>query len=85
MGKTMIKTAIQSRSEEAIRVKVPVTYEVYGTVEMTFDSVEDMVKQLKDQRVVDDMPLADDADYVDGSYEVNFDVLACDWDIQGLL
>lgn len=85
MEKTMIRTAIQTRSEEAITVKVPVSYEVCGTVEMTFASVEDMVKQLKDFNVVDDMPLADDADYVDGSYEVNFDVLACDWDIQELL
>lgn len=61
-----------------LEVEVPVSYEVCGVVSMEFDSIEDMNEKLTNSKVVDLMSLADEPEYIDGSYQINFDVLECD-------
>jgi len=60
-----------------IEVKVPVTYEVADEVSITVDSLEELEKLLDDHNYVDQMPLGDDPQYLDGSYEVNREILDC--------
>lgn len=47
---------------------VPVSWEVYSTVEVEADSYEEAVKIAKDN--IDDIPLGD-SEYVDESYKVD--------------
>lgn len=60
-----------------LEVEVPVTYEVCGVVSMEFDSIEDMNEKLSNSDVFEQMPLADEPEYIDGSYQINFDALEC--------
>ncbi len=48
--------------------KIPVTWEVYGTVEVEADMLEDAIDIARDDEGV--IPLPDDSDYVDGSWRV---------------
>lgn len=64
------------RNEEGkIQVKVPVTYEVANEVSITVDSLEELQKLLDDYSYVERMPLGDKPQYLDGSYEVNREIL----------
>lgn len=53
--------------------KVPVTYRVFGHVFVEAKDKEDLVKKLKDERFVSDMPLATDDEYIEDSYEIDFE------------
>lgn len=55
--------------------KVPVTYEVYGVVEVEAESIDDLMKKLDDTDFVNEMPLPDNPDYVDGTYSIDKDTL----------
>lgn len=48
--------------------KVPVTWEVYGTVLVKADTLEDAIDIARDDEGV--IPLPDDSDYVDGGWRV---------------
>lgn len=50
---------------------IPVSYEVYGRVEVEAKDKKDLMEKLKDYQFVSDMPLPDHPEYVDGSYEVD--------------
>ena len=52
---------------------VPVTYRVFGHVFVEAKDKKDLVKKLKDERFVSDMPLATDDEYIEGSYEIDFE------------
>lgn len=58
-----------------IVVKVPIEYSVFDTVEMEFESIEDMRQKLNDSNFVEEMPLGEDPTYIDGSYMINFDYM----------
>ena len=47
---------------------VPVSYTVSGCIAVTAVSEEDAIKAAEEN--IDDLPLLDDTEYVDGSYEV---------------
>lgn len=66
----VVKTA-----EGKIEVKVPITYSMYDYVHMEFDSVEDMKAKLNDSEFVNNMPLGEDGQYLDDSYEVNLEMI----------
>ena len=53
--------------------KVPVTYRVFGHVFVEAKDKEDLVKKLKNERFVSDMPLATDDEYIEDSYEIDFE------------
>ena len=69
------KDMIEQKENGKIVVQVPVSYIKAGDVEMEFDSIEDMRLKLSDAQFVDQMPLPDEAEYVDASYEVDTDSL----------
>lgn len=48
--------------------KIPVTWEVYGTVWVEADTLEEAIDIAKDDDGV--IPLPDNSDYVDGSWRV---------------
>ena len=50
--------------------EIPCTWEVYGTVEIEADSLEESI-ELSER---DDSPMPDDSDYVDGSFQVDRDI-----------
>ena len=50
--------------------EIPCTCEVYGTVEIEADSLEEAI-ELAER---DDSPMPDDSDYVDGSFQVDRDI-----------
>lgn len=53
--------------------RVPVTYKVFGHVFVEAKDKKDLVKKLKDDRFVSDMPLATDDEYIEDSYEIDFE------------
>lgn len=55
---------------------VPVVFEAYGNVSVMAENEEDLKKKLEDANFVDRLPLPDDWEYIDGSYEVDFEGLA---------
>ena len=50
--------------------EIPCTWEVYGTVEIEADSLEEAI-ELAER---DDSPMPDDSDYVAGSFQVDRDI-----------
>ena len=50
--------------------EIPCTWEVYGTVEIEADRLEEAI-ELAER---DDSPMPDDSDYVDGSFQVDRDI-----------
>lgn len=48
--------------------KIPVTYSVYGHIEIEANTLEDAWKYAKNN--IDELPLADEPEYVYDSYEV---------------
>ena len=55
--------------------KVPVTFIGWGTVCVEAKNKEDLLEKLKYKDLLDELPLPDDWEYVDDSYEVDFDGL----------
>lgn len=53
--------------------RVPVTYRVFGHIFVEAKDKKDLVKKLKDDRFVSDMPLATDDEYIEDSYEIDFE------------
>ena len=51
--------------------EIPCAWEVYGTVEVPADSLEEAIKKVE----ADDFPLPSNFNYVDGSFEVDRDVV----------
>jgi hypothetical protein len=51
--------------------KVPVVYQMFGYVEMEADSIDDAVKKVHNN--IDSIPLPYDADYVEGSFEIDYE------------
>ena len=52
---------------------VPVMYRVFGHVFVKADNKEDLANKLRDDRFVEHMPLAVNPEYVEDSYEIDFD------------
>lgn len=48
--------------------KIPVSYEVYGTVEIEANTLKEAMKYAQEN--IDDLPLADEPQYIDDSYEI---------------
>lgn len=55
--------------------KVPVTYLSWGLVNVEAESKEDLMNLLKSKSYIDTMPVPVDGEYVDDSYEIDFDSL----------
>lgn len=51
-----------------MKVKLPVTWEMYGIVEVEANSVEDAIKKFDE--ICDELPLLD-GDYVDASFDLS--------------
>ena len=51
--------------------EIPCAWEVYGTVEVPADSLEEAIEKVE----ADDFPLPSNFNYVDGSFEVDRDVV----------
>jgi hypothetical protein len=58
-----------------MKVTLPVTWSVCGDVVVEAASIEDAVERFDE--LTDDVPLPDNPDYVDGSFELSTDDLAC--------
>ena len=50
--------------------EIPCTWEVYGTLEVEADSLEEAI-ELAER---DDSPMPDESDYVDGSFQIDRDI-----------
>ena len=50
--------------------EIPCTWEVYGTLEVEADSLEEAI-ELAER---DDSPIPDESDYVDGSFQIDRDI-----------
>ena len=50
--------------------EIPCTWEVYGTIEIEADSLEEAI-ELAER---DDSPMPDESDYVDGCFQVDRDI-----------
>ena len=61
------------------KFKIPVTYEMYGTVDVEADTLADAVKKANDD--IDELPLPDDPSYVEASYQIQDE----DFGIEGSL
>lgn len=48
--------------------KIPVTYEVYGHIEIEANTLEEAFD--KAHKDIDNLPLVDDPQYIDDSYEI---------------
>jgi len=59
------------------KFKIPVTYELYGYVIVEARTLKEAIKYAVDN--IDDLPLPDNPEYVDGSFvvEEDFDVVKC--------
>lgn len=55
--------------------KVPVLFMSWGLVEVEAKNKEDLLKKLNDSEFVNEMSLPDDSDYVEDSFEVDFESL----------
>lgn len=69
---------VYKNEEGKIQASVPVTYEMYGRVNLVFDSLEEMEQSLKERDYIDEMPLPRDDFYVDGSYTINEEQFECE-------
>lgn len=49
---------------------IPITYSVSGMVKIEAETLEDAMRIAKDED--EQIPLPDDADYIDGSWELSF-------------
>lgn len=49
--------------------KISVEYNMYGTVDVEAESLEEALKYAKEN--IDDLPLPDNSEYIDGSYKVD--------------
>ena len=52
-----------------MKIKLPVSWEVCGFVEVEADSIDDAMDIFKETS--DEIPLPTDADYVDGSFDLS--------------
>ena len=50
--------------------KIPCSWEVYGTVEVAANSLDDAIEKVEDE----DFPLPSRSSYVDGSFQVDYDI-----------
>tara|TARA_Y100000310_G_scaffold262471_1_gene272171 strand:+ start:792 stop:992 length:201 start_codon:yes stop_codon:yes gene_type:complete len=51
--------------------KIPCFWQVYATAEVEAESWDDAIQKVED----DDFPLPTDPDYVDASFEVDYDIV----------
>lgn len=56
-------------------IHLPVTYEVYGTVEVIVDSPEDLYEKLSTPDYINMLPLPYEPEYVDDSYVVDEEMI----------
>lgn len=55
--------------------KIPVTWEIYGEVEVEANSAEEALKKAKEiEHQGDGLELPNDGEYVDGSFKINEDI-----------
>lgn len=55
--------------------RVPVVFQSWGLVDVEAVNRDDLLKKLNDKRFVDEMSLPDKSDYVDDSFEIDFESL----------
>lgn len=67
------------------KFKVVVTYEMCGIMEVEAESLEDAIDKVENDEEYDYLP--SDADYIDGSFNVDVDASKCqlEFDTQGYL
>lgn len=53
--------------------RVPVVHKVFGYVTVNAKNRKALLKKLKDDRFVEDMPLPVNADYIEDSYVIDFE------------
>ena len=51
--------------------KVPVVFQMYGHVEIDANSIDEAIKLVENDH--GDQPLPTDADYVEGSFEIDYE------------
>lgn len=52
-----------------MKIKLPVTWKVYGMVEIEADNIEDAIRKFDEN--IDYISLPRDAEYVDGSFDLS--------------
>lgn len=52
---------------------IPVAYEVWGRVTVDAEDERDLAKKLSSKDFIDDMPLPDEPEYVEDSYQIDTD------------
>ena len=55
--------------------KVPVQYSVYGTVDIEAESYNDLLEKLNNKNFISNMDLPDNPQYVEDSYEIDYEEL----------
>ena len=65
---------VRIENEKVVAI-VPVTYSCWGEVELTFDSIAEMRKQLQDREFVNAMELPSNPTYIEDSYEVDIETV----------
>lgn len=75
-----MKNRIEKNEEGSFVVQVPFSYEMYGTVELKFNSLAEMYKKLSSPSFVNELSLPDNGCYVGNTLEVDIDALEVDVD-----
>lgn len=65
-----------SKTTDRKEYTVPVMFRSWGTVKVVAKDKEDLIKKLNDSEFVSCMSLPTDAEYIDDSFEIDFDNLA---------
>lgn len=59
--------------ENKVIAKIPVTYSVWGEVELSFDSIQEMKTRLNDDSFVENIELPENPQYVQDSFRIDTD------------
>jgi len=65
----------RNEKEEIQITKVPVVYQMWGRVEVEHKDDVDLMQKLQDPMFVENMPLPEEAGYLEESYEIDFEGL----------
>lgn len=58
---------------EEMEYKVGVVFQSWGSLSIEAESKEELLEKLKDRDFIDSLPLPDNSEYIDDSFEVDFD------------
>lgn len=62
--------------DKSMKYKIPVSWQVYGVAEIEANSLQEAIELVED----DAFPLPENAEYVDGSFEIDYDIVQFEYE-----